>query len=109
LGNSRRWIDTLCINQNDPEERTSQVELMGAIYSAAKRVVIWLGEEDTASQKAIDTMIELSKSLVKLLGGHYGAVFRHDKHPYKDEARAINEFFDRPWFKRVWAFQEAVL
>ncbi|KAF1977656.1 HET-domain-containing protein, partial [Bimuria novae-zelandiae CBS 107.79] len=37
------WVDQMCINQADDQERSSQVQLMGFIYSAAKKVIIWLG------------------------------------------------------------------
>ncbi|PVH79250.1 HET-domain-containing protein [Cadophora sp. DSE1049] len=37
------WIDAICINQADLEERNRQVELMSYIYARAKRVLVWLG------------------------------------------------------------------
>ncbi|EXL40291.1 hypothetical protein FOCG_17179 [Fusarium oxysporum f. sp. radicis-lycopersici 26381] len=37
------WIDAICINQANLEERKSQVLLMGKIYSEATKVVVWLG------------------------------------------------------------------
>ncbi|KAF2193162.1 HET-domain-containing protein [Zopfia rhizophila CBS 207.26] len=40
------WIDTICINQKDSEERTRQVNMMAAIYQSADIVHAWLGEED---------------------------------------------------------------
>ncbi|KAH6870315.1 heterokaryon incompatibility protein-domain-containing protein, partial [Alternaria rosae] len=46
LRNEKRqclWIDALCINQQDPREKTHQVQLMGKIYSSAESVVVWLG------------------------------------------------------------------
>ena len=39
----RLWIDAICINQGDHEERSSQVLLMRQIYRYASRVVVWLG------------------------------------------------------------------
>lgn len=44
------WVDAVCINQSDLEERASQVTLMGDIYSMAHEVVVWLGphREDAA-------------------------------------------------------------
>jgi hypothetical protein len=39
------WIDALCINQTDMDERTAQVKAMRHIYSAAEMVRIWLGDE----------------------------------------------------------------
>ena len=38
------WIDAVCINQQDIEERGSQVSLMRDVYEQASDVLIWLGE-----------------------------------------------------------------
>ncbi|OTA98773.1 hypothetical protein M426DRAFT_69170, partial [Hypoxylon sp. CI-4A] len=37
------WIDALCINQSDIQERNSQVAQMRQIYNQAQHIVIWLG------------------------------------------------------------------
>lgn len=44
-GNKPRalWADNICINQNDTQERTHQIQLMRRIYSQATEVLIWLG------------------------------------------------------------------
>jgi hypothetical protein len=39
----RFWIDAICINQSDINERNEQVPRMGDIYSMASRVWIWMG------------------------------------------------------------------
>lgn len=39
------WIDALCINQADNEERTGQVKLMQRIYAVSSRTTIWLGDD----------------------------------------------------------------
>jgi len=43
------WIDAICINQTDNEEKADQIPLMEKIYSIAEHVLVWLGEatEDT--------------------------------------------------------------
>ena len=38
------WIDAICINQDDSDEKAWQVELMGSIYKSCSQVYIWLGE-----------------------------------------------------------------
>lgn len=40
------WIDAICINQNDIDERSRQVALMGKIYQSARLVVSWIGIRD---------------------------------------------------------------
>ncbi|XP_014559834.1 hypothetical protein COCVIDRAFT_43910, partial [Bipolaris victoriae FI3] len=37
------WVDAICINQSDEEERFSQVRKMGFVYKMAAEVRIWLG------------------------------------------------------------------
>lgn len=37
------WIDALCINEDDLEERSEQVSIMGPIYTKATGVRAWLG------------------------------------------------------------------
>ena len=37
------WIDAICINQDNMEERGHQVSQMKSIYKTAQRVIIWLG------------------------------------------------------------------
>ena len=39
------WIDAICINQLNLEEKANQVRRMSAIYRKAKRVLCWLDEE----------------------------------------------------------------
>lgn len=38
------WVDAICINQLDIDERSQQVELMGMIYKSARECILWLGE-----------------------------------------------------------------
>lgn len=47
------WIDALCINQSDPDEKSNQVMLMGLIYSKALNVVIYLCEKDANSEATL--------------------------------------------------------
>ena len=54
------WIDQLCINQEDLEERARQVGLMQEIYALAKVVYVWLGSEREDSDLAISFLPWLS-------------------------------------------------
>jgi Heterokaryon incompatibility protein (HET) len=114
------WADAVCINQNDLDERTDQVQLMGDIYSIASRTLIWLGEDTKEVEKSFASL----KSIRKLLPSC--SIFQFD--PREDTSLLINKihrnFIDRrdhvlsrnwdsvmnllrrPWFRRKWVIQE---
>lgn len=81
------WIDALCINQSNPDERNFQVALMQKIYSSCSRTLIWLGESDKDSPKAFRVM-------------------RRKQTIYP---RELSPLLHRPWFRRVWVIQEVAL
>lgn len=56
------WVDELCINQQNVDERSSQVEMMREIYSSANGVMIWRGEADYERNDAFDAMSRVAGS-----------------------------------------------
>ena len=48
------WIDAICINQSDNEEKGVQVLMMGDIYANAARTIVWLGKQSADSDIAMD-------------------------------------------------------
>jgi hypothetical protein len=55
------WVDAVCIDQGDIEERNSQVKMMRDIFTCAKETRAWLGTEGEKSDKAIELVEVLSK------------------------------------------------
>jgi len=58
------WVDAVCINEADVNERSQQVQFMRCIYERAERVLIWLGDgpqEDVAA-----TLTIISQALINL-------------------------------------------
>ncbi|KAL9576177.1 MAG: hypothetical protein Q9212_007319 [Teloschistes hypoglaucus] len=107
------WIDSLCINQNDPHDKSEQVALMGNIYSSAFYVVAWLDPTEEG-ELAIRCMFELgiyfihckrtqvtptSQAICELPGWSKGS----------QKWKAIDHLLDCPYFGRVWIVQELVM
>ncbi|CAI0648756.1 unnamed protein product [Colletotrichum noveboracense] len=111
------WIDALCINQADDEEKAHQVQLMGRIYSSARQVLIWLGPEDDASVSALHQLSLLGSTLEDLKGRpDYGPSICQGfvKTILECSGTSFNfahicTLFQRPWWTRVWVIQEALL
>lgn len=94
------WIDSMCINQNDPEERNAQVQKMDQIYSSSQRTIVWLGPEYEGSRAMLELMGrfgDLQDSLIK------------DEPPLTPFSTALNRLLQRPWFTRIWCIQEFIL
>jgi hypothetical protein len=47
------WVDAICIDQANTQERGHQVSIMRAIYEGAQSVIVWLGEEVPGSALAM--------------------------------------------------------
>ncbi|KAM0322258.1 hypothetical protein ACHAQA_009546 [Verticillium albo-atrum] len=59
------WADGLSINQDDLDERSQQVALMGEIYRNATRVVTYVGPEEDDSSLAIKFATDLVRYALK--------------------------------------------
>jgi Heterokaryon incompatibility protein (HET) len=54
------WVDAVCINQADNQERGHQVGIMHSIYATCTRVLVWLGEEQPGDSIAFNLARKLS-------------------------------------------------
>ncbi|TQS33593.1 hypothetical protein Golomagni_06056, partial [Golovinomyces magnicellulatus] len=130
------WIDAICVNQEDMEERKSQVALMSRLYRSAHTVRVWLGPEADNSALAMDIVRKLAyrpddpeeeysweysrenPGKTHRPGGP-GRPMIEIKQPdagppissleKKENYSALVKLFQRPWFSRVWVQQEAAL
>ena len=117
------WMDAICINQDDVQERGSQVKIMHLMYKYADRVHAWLGDEADDGAIAMDFAASLdTSSLLKEWQLHARTYRETDVFQYsrewicdvclRDEARqkrivrAVLFLATRPWMTRVWIQQE---
>ena len=128
------WLDAVCINQEDLDERGHQVSFMEDIYAGAEQVVVWLGNDELhITNRALSSLAMLKKQFLeytdeKLELQHEtdddlqldirSGVFSADGSPLPVfstlplpdcDWRAIEHFFNVPWFQRLWVCQEVML
>ena len=88
------WIDTICIHQDDLQEKSRQVGLMSEIYGRAQKVSIWLGDEDNISRRAL--------AFVK---DHLLCLQKFDQlcqdPAFDEDWRSLIRFTERPWVGAV--------
>lgn len=105
------WIDAICINQGDDEEKGHQVHRMGDVYRTATKVVVWLGRAENDSDLAMESLSELAASMSTIPMPIYPIELEWNGLPDENSPvwHAIGHLFRRQWFGRLWTFQEAVL
>jgi hypothetical protein len=69
---------------------------MGDIYRAAKKVHIWLGDDNVDDARRVFSLIRQVE-------------LRNEWSPSQDEVSLLARLFARAWFAMLWVIQEAVL
>ncbi|KAI0116929.1 heterokaryon incompatibility protein-domain-containing protein [Daldinia grandis] len=133
------WIDAICINQSDSEEKVHQVRLMRNIYSKAKRTTIWLSGRTLKEQPVQPPQLGIPNNRENIfyhLPPNFMGItidqydlrgilekFHELRSAVKspDEIdregwglitmliRCVNVIMSQKWWERVWTIQEAAL
>lgn len=114
----RIWINALCINRKDLNERSEQVSFMKDVFDRASAVMVWLGEDQDGHAKPALALLgkvwEIAREEVKPhwrtpwacipseprtaaynLPGHCHSSWEYVMWLYRFE-----------WFRRIWVVQE---
>lgn len=114
------WIDALCIDQSNNDEKSKQVAIMGSIFSRAKCAIVWLGPEENDSTDVID-MFRFVAQQVEIDWRNRAMKSSKDaaSPEWSDKTRALPfvsgeldavcALFERPYFERLWVRQEVIL
>lgn len=114
------WADAVCINQEDNEERATQVKHMALIYANAVRVLVWLDlpnskfedfedlfdfdfHNSRVSEQGEQANKVLDQHVVKLESRHARGSLDHDTGVISN---AFSKLFDSPRFSPLWVVQE---
>ncbi|KAF7676644.1 hypothetical protein GT037_004856 [Alternaria burnsii] len=114
------WIDALCINQSDLDEKSHQIPVMVDIYREAREVVMWLGKPAEHTGKAFN-LLQNWGSKYAYRGGMANLILGKEPerkglenviatmpgNPFDPDSWAgLEELLERPYFTRAWIFQE---
>lgn len=91
------WIDAICVNQEDIDERNQQVAQMKDIYSQSQKLLIWLG--DLGNKSAHDLVTRLA-SVVE--DPEKPGAFQPQPWIESPYWRALSRLLTSEWFRRMW-------
>ena len=98
------WIDQICIDQDNIEERNAQVREMGRIYQQAETNLVWLGETNLQTEIAFEALRRIVSSSTN------SNISKEARTITSSEAQALRDVFTlNPLWTRVWIIQELLL
>ena len=132
------WIDAVCINQQDLDERSTQVRMMKDLYEKAEKIFVWLGkpEDEVANTLAASKLKEFDDRWTDTM--RQNRPYRpfwwpiknrppNDIDSFLQQADSDKAIFDgpgsptyhawlgicalwkKPWWNRTWVYQEATI
>jgi hypothetical protein len=112
------WIDSICINQDDTQERSVHVPKMREIYVKARATLSWLGPEGDRSTEAFKYASKLIKVLRKHMAKNGQLEISDEELKDTDDIKvtlgdpdleALIKTLERPYFERAWIVQEVAV
>ncbi|KAI0008504.1 heterokaryon incompatibility protein-domain-containing protein [Xylariaceae sp. FL0662B] len=107
------WIDSICINQEDIQEKFSQVQLMPSIFSRASKAAVCLGEADAEDAWALKILASVNLAMTDCSEEGAGSVWDIlASNSSRDPFRSISGLFDlsrHRWWSRIWTVREYIL
>ena len=109
------WIDAICINQPDRDEKGSQIQLMGQIFERAASVFVWLGTTSETENEDMMSLLNLRSTSQFILENEGRRVMVLDLVdvglPPLDSLfwESLGNILRRSWFRRLWVIQEVTL
>jgi hypothetical protein len=97
------WVDAICIDQTNVQERNHQVQMMRQIYSSAESVLVWLGEPDTTG--VCNVAMDYLSAREPLRVGYTS--FR--RFWTRRQASAVLALCHQSYWTRIWIVQEVLL
>ncbi|KAJ4111466.1 hypothetical protein NW768_011820 [Fusarium equiseti] len=99
------WIDAICINQRDGDERNRQVRMMHHIYFRAQTVVVWLGKSYADFETELPDLKALQHHKPSDQQSDPGEPADATRNSSAERSLAEKLYNDNYW-KRLWIIQE---
>lgn len=107
------WIDAICIDQQNRQEKADQVQLMGEIYDNAVQVLSCIGDEADNSDLVMDMLQSAPDNLIgeEWPGQEFGSralgwLREKSATDIENVSAALKFILEREYFNRVWILQE---
>ena len=102
------WVDAICINQADINERNDQVRIMREVYTIATDVLVWLGPPTDDSDLAMEYVAKQDP-----IAGGLSKAAEYLKEGYQRwndlEGKAFLNLCSNGYWRWVWIVQEIML
>ncbi|KAH8768912.1 heterokaryon incompatibility protein-domain-containing protein [Diaporthe sp. PMI_573] len=114
------WADSICIDQDNGQEKNHQVYLMGRIYASSQRTLICLGADpnNRGHARDVSALITEVDQMIQAVFRRPGFSWEVNSFPWplpddplvRDSRwQSVEILCCHPWLRRGWVVQEAAL
>lgn len=119
------WVDAVCIDQGNEDEKSHQVQQMKTIYSGAERVLFCVGRPTSYTDLLMASLLKLQNELesralddwpvikaawqnvqIKMIDNHLSSQSKQLVALNSLQVQGLNYILEQSWFRRVWIIQE---
>jgi hypothetical protein len=106
------WIDAICINQADIQEKNRQLSIMPYIYTRAQTVVVWLGCHNvgdltghyapySTTAMGLSAIVEEERAFI---ANTWQQLFGTEN---VNDGKILGAMCNKPYWSRLWIIQES--
>jgi hypothetical protein len=103
------WVDSICINQEDLDEKSQQVEMMGEIYHEATCVLVMMGSNDHGHGDCVRSLLDSVCTSLDNVLSQIPTDWNTFPHPSDDDPiltdvrwESMRLLLSESWFERGW-------
>jgi Heterokaryon incompatibility protein (HET) len=102
------WVDAICINQRNNKECSYHVSFMNKIYNKAKRVLVYMGDDQDGRAADVQQLLKEHVDRIKPYPSikNMPMVLPGDPIFQDNRWKAVATLMKNEWFTRAWVLQE---
>lgn len=104
------WVEDLCVNQDDEEEKTQQATLIAKIFAAADELFAWVGDSSRWTNGALNFLQAWAKVECDFEDVTQVQALMKKPELWKRQSwQQADDLFEMPFWKQRWVLQQLVV
>jgi hypothetical protein len=112
IGSAKIWVDAICIDQTNDEEKRREIRRMKNIYGGSMGVFVHLGPDDDDSNHGVFVLQQIAAEVQESIARGQHPALEHRiqmDDAFRRDMGALLKILTRPYWRRLWILQELAM